>query len=203
MQPCRKRRLTTTAVSILAAAACLGPARADDPAATPGWTGVTNPEAVILARNALMTEMERLMRPIDSFTVGEPADPADLSSTAITISNMLLSVPHLFPPTTNLYDPDAETPVTIALPAIWNDFPAFAALSAAASATAAAMGSMTEADDLRAGALNLRASCDACHAAFLRPYVAPTVSEEDLQFDFDAFFEDVEDEATQGESAPP
>ena len=38
---------------------------------------------------------------------------------------MLLAVPLLFPPTTNLYDPKAETPTTIALPAIWQSFPAF------------------------------------------------------------------------------
>jgi hypothetical protein len=42
------------------------------------------------------------------------------------------------------------------------------------------------ASELRAAGLSLRASCDACHALYLRPYVRGEVSQEDLDFDFDS-----------------
>jgi cytochrome c556 len=163
---------------------------ADDPIPSnaPGWTGVTNIEDVILARQALMLEIERLMRPLDSFTVGEPADPEDLRSAATTISQMLLAVPHLFPPTTNLYDESSDTPITIALPSIWQDFPTFYALAGAAVSSATALSTMKSTEEITAGSLNLRGSCDACHALFLRPYEASTVTKEDLEFDFDSLF---------------
>ena len=188
------RYLSFTVVMVLGAVAAGSRAvHAEDPVPSdaPGWTGVTNPEGVILARQALMVEIERLMRPIDSFTVGDPVDPAELKSLALTVSQIMLAVPHLFPPTTNLYDPEAELPVTIAMPAIWDDFATFETLSQAAASAAEAMSTMSDAA-LRNGALNVRAACDACHALYLRPYVAPTVTSEDLDFDFDAFFEHVE-----------
>ena len=83
-----------------------------------------------------MVEMEEKMQPLDSFTVGVAADPAALDAAALEISKTLATVPSLFPPTTNLYDPKAETPVTIALPAIWKDFATFEKLAAASSASA-------------------------------------------------------------------
>ncbi len=163
---------------------------ADPPSpAGAGWTGTTNPKDVIAARQQLMMEMERLMQPIDSFTIGEPAEVGDLASAATTISKMLLVVPHLFPPTTNLYDPKAETPVTIALPAIWQSFPAFYAFATAASESAASMASKTKTDDLKAAALSLRGTCDACHTPYLRAYVPETASPADEQFDFDSVFD--------------
>jgi cytochrome c556 len=163
---------------------------ADPPSpAGAGWTGTTNPKDVIAARQQLMMEMERLMQPIDSFTIGEPAEVGDLTSAATTISKMLLVVPHLFPPTTNLYDPKAETPVTIALPAIWQSFPAFYAFATAASESAASMASKTKTDDLKAAALSLRGTCDACHTPYLRAYVPETASPADEQFDFDSVFD--------------
>ena len=168
----------------------------------PGWTGITNPEDVILARQALMTEIERLMRPIDSFAAGDAVDAALLASAAMTLSQVLPAVAHLFPPTTNLYDPDAQAPVTIALPAIWEDFPAFYALAAAASESAAALAATSQPDARKAASLNLRGTCDACHAVFLRPYVAGSVSDEDLQFDFDGFFEQVESADADQDAAP-
>lgn len=163
-------------------------ALADDsaPADGPGWTGITQPREVIAVRQALMIEIERLMRPLDSFTAGQPAELADLRSAATTIAPMLLVTPHLFPPTTNLYDPAAEEPATLAMPAIWQNFAAFAALATASAAAATTAAEKTDAEELRAAARTLRATCDACHAPYLRPYVAAEVSKEDLDFDFDS-----------------
>jgi hypothetical protein len=40
---------------------------------------------------------------------------------------------------------------------------------------------------LRDAARMLRGTCDGCHAAFMKPYVPPTVTEQDREFDFDEF----------------
>jgi cytochrome c556 len=171
------------------AAAVIGAAvLAADPApkAGPGWTGLTEPEAIIEAREALMVEMERIMRPLDSYTIGEPADPEELRSIAQTVSQMMLAVPHLFPPTTNLYDPKADIPKTLALPPIWQNWAAFEKLAVASHEEAENVAEMKTPDELKAGALALRATCDACHAGFLRPYVPAKVEESDLNFDFDS-----------------
>jgi cytochrome c556 len=155
-----------------------------------GWTGVTSPKAVIEARQELMKHIEVLMEPIDTITV-EPAvkpvkDVERLHSNADVIGAMLLAVPHLFPPTTNRYDPATKLPETLALPAIWRDFSSFDALAGVAAKAAASVVGANTSESLRAASLKLRASCDACHALFLRKYEGPKTQDSDAQFDFDA-----------------
>lgn len=41
-------------------------------------------------------------------------------------------------------------------------------------------------EPLREASARLRASCDACHAAFMKPYTPPVVTEEDREFDFES-----------------
>ena len=150
------------------------------------------PEDFIAARQALMVGMEEKMQPIDSFTVGVPADPKAIDAAALEVAKDLASVPSLFPPSTNLYDPKSETPVTIALPAIWKDFATFEKLAAAASTSAQSLASKTDSDRIKSGALALRGTCDACHALFLRAYTPAKANEQDANFDFDKLFDDVE-----------
>lgn len=185
-----KRFIRTTTV-LIAAAAIVKIASAQDSATShdPGWTGLTNPMDVIAARQALMLELEQLMVPIDTYTVEPDTDPTLLPPAARTIATMLLAVPHLFPSTTNLYDPEEEMPATIALPRIWEEFDTFYSMAAASSMAATTMAGTTGPEALRASSLALRATCDACHALYLRPYVSGTVTEEDLEFDFDSIFE--------------
>ena len=185
-------------VAAIAAASCSGPPpgtpvapvaptadAAVAPGSEPGWTGITEPNEVIEARRALMTEVETLMKPIDSFIVGEPADAATLRTNATTIEPMLLALPHLFPPTTNLFDPEAHDPPTTALPTIWQRFPAFQTFAESAERAAAALAKSEDGEQpLRDASARLRASCDACHAAFMKPYTPPVVTEEDRNFDF-------------------
>jgi cytochrome c556 len=161
-------------------------AQAPKPSDAPGWTGMTHAKDIIAARFGLMVEVERLMQPIDSYTIGEPAEPAALRSAAETVSCMLRALPHLFPPTTDLYDPAAETPATIALPAIWQDFDTFYALADSSAQAAERMAAMADPEALRAGALELRSTCDACHALYLRAYAGPEISTDDFDFDFDS-----------------
>jgi cytochrome c556 len=153
----------------------------------PGWTGVTNPKDLIAARGELMEELEHLMQPIDTFQVVDTDNLDALKLNANTVHVMLLAFPHLFPPTTNLYDPSAETPATLALPAIWKDFDTFYRLAAAASKAAETMADTPAGkQQLRAEGLALRASCDACHALYLRPYHESKVTDADVNFDFDS-----------------
>ena len=180
------------AVSV--AVALVGVALAADagPGDGQGWTGVANPKDVIAARGEIMEEMEHLMQPIDTFQVVDTDDLNGLRLAANTVHVMLLAVPHLFPPTTNLYDPQAETPATLALPAIWKDFDTFYRLAAAASKAAETMADTPAGkQQLRAEGLALRASCDACHALFLRPYHESKVTDADINFDFDSVFKNV------------
>ncbi|HUQ52993.1 MAG TPA: cytochrome c [Gammaproteobacteria bacterium] len=172
------------------------PPRADAAAATSGtpapalegqgWTGLTDPDEVIEARRALMDEAERLMKPIDEYSIGLPHDAESLHSAATTLERLLLALPHLFPPTTNQYDPDAHDPLTIALPAIWQRFAAFQSFADSAEHAAAALATAEDGEPLRAASTRMRAACDTCHAAFMKPYTPPQVSDEDREFDFDS-----------------
>jgi cytochrome c556 len=170
-----------------AALAGVAVAAAAGPGDGPGWTGVTKPQDMIAARGELMEEIEHVMQPIDTFDVQDTDNLNALRLAANTVHVMLLAVPHLFPPTTNLYDPKAETPATLALPAIWKDFDTFYRLAGAASKAAETMAETAGGkEQLRAEGRALRASCDACHSLFLRPYVPSKVNDSDLNFDFDS-----------------
>jgi cytochrome c556 len=152
----------------------------------PGWTGITNPKDVITARQELMEHIELLMEPIDTIQVKDVTNPDGLRTAAATIESMLLAVPHLFPPTTNRYDPKVEEPETLALPGIWRDFGSFYKLAAAAASAAEKMSETEGKEQLRSASLALRASCDACHTLYLRPYVPPKVLDSDRNFDFES-----------------
>lgn len=184
------RRVCSMSLAILAMLAGTMPGTIVAADATPGqgagWTGITNPKAVIAARQDLMMRIEALMQPIDTITVEPVKDVERLHSNAQSIGTMLQVLPHLFPPTTNRYDPKAKLPETLALPAVWRDFAAFNALAGAAAKAAASMASAQGTEPLRAASRQLRASCDACHAQFLRKYVEPKVQDSDAQFDFDS-----------------
>lgn len=185
------KRCVRACLGVLAVLGAVYSAMADDPAPGdgPGWTGITSPMDVIAARQALMLEIEQLMEPIDTYTVDDSLDPDELKRAAHTISVMLMTVPHLFPPTTNLYEPDNNLTPTLALPKIWEDFPTFSAMATAASSAATALSETSDPDELRDAALGLRASCDACHELHLRPYEPSTVTDEDRNFDFDSIFD--------------
>ena len=152
----------------------------------PGWTGVTRVKDVITARQEIMEHAEILMEPIDTITVTEVTNADQLRKNAEAISAMLGAFPHLFPPTTNLYDPKVVEPKTLALPAIWQNFDSFYQLAAAASKAAEAMSETHGKQQLRTASLALRASCDACHTLFLRPYTGPVFQESDYKFDFES-----------------
>jgi cytochrome c556 len=154
--------------------------------AGPGWTGLTEPGEVIEARRVLMLEAERLMKPLDGYSMGQPGEPAASRSAARTLESMLLALPHLFPPTTNLFDPDVREPPTIAVPALWSRFAAFETFAESAERAAAAAAVAEDGEPLREASARLRAACDTCHRAFTKPYTPPVVTDEDRNFDFES-----------------
>jgi cytochrome c556 len=143
---------------------------------------------VIEARRVLMLRVEELMKPIDALTVAETGELASLQSAAASIEAMMLAFPHLFPPATNLYDASVRESPTSALPAIWADPPAFRAFAEAAEHAAATIVQAADKETLRTAGGALRASCDGCHAQFMKAYTPPKVTQEDLDFDFDPVF---------------
>jgi cytochrome c556 len=178
------RRLITTCALLATTAALAGAAAV--PGKGEGWTGVTKPKDVIVARQELMEHIEELMEPIDTIQVRDTNDLDTLRHNGEVISAMLLALPHLFPPTTNLYDPKVTEPKTLALPPIWKNFNNFYTLATAASKAAADLSETQDKAAMKTASLKLRASCDSCHALFLRPYVPPKVLDSDLEFDFDS-----------------
>ncbi len=151
-----------------------------------GWTGVTHPKEVIAARQELMEHIELLMEPIDTLTVQPVKDAERVRQNAEVIGAMLLAVPHLFPPTTNLFDPKAVQPKTLALPAIWEQFDTFYRLAGLAAKAAEVMAEAKDEPAMRRASLALRGSCDACHTLYLRRYEPPKTKDSDYTFDFDS-----------------
>lgn len=182
------KKLTYVLLPLLCAACAAGAVAADATPAGPGWTGLAKPRDVILARGELMEHMEELMRPIDTITVGPVKDVEQLHFYAEVVGAMLKSVPHLFPPTTNLYDPKSLEPVTIALPAIWKNWDSFYQLAQSASKAAEAFATTRGDAALRNASRKLRASCDACHTLYLRKYEPPKTRASDAEFDFGSAF---------------
>jgi cytochrome c556 len=168
--------------SLLAASAAFADTDPESPEAI-------DPMAVIAARQGLMVAIESLMRPIDTYTVDESVDSDLMRGNAEAIAAMLLAVPHLFPSDSNLFDADDDAPVTLALPAVWQSFASFYALAGAASSAATALTEAPDGNPLAAASQGLRAACDACHAVYLLPYEEPSVTQEDLDFDFDSLFD--------------
>jgi cytochrome c556 len=173
-------------LTMMASLGGLAVAATADPGHGPGWTGITHPKDVITARQELMEHIEILMEPIDTIQVEDVKDPEQLRANAATIEAMLLAVPHLFPPPTDRYDPKAAEPATLALPEIWKSFDSFYEIAAAAATAAEKMSETQGKEPLRAASRALRASCDACHTLYLRPYVPPKVLDSDRNFDFDS-----------------
>jgi cytochrome c556 len=159
---------------------------AESAAPDPSWTGQTRPMDVIHARNELMEHAELLMEAIDSIQVEPVRNVDQLHLQAEAIAAMLQAVPHLFPPTTNIYQPQGPEYPTLALPAIWENFDTFYKLAMAASQAAEDFSETTGDGPLRAASAKLRASCDACHMLFERKYVPKKPGPDDYGFDFDS-----------------
>jgi cytochrome c556 len=146
------------------AIALTGAARAQDQSAA-------TPSDVIFARKIMMDSIGKNMDEIEGMVDGGKFELTEGREHAEAISVMLMSFPHLFPAASNQWkdgatrDPGVDT---YASPDVWKNFSEFYRLAQAASKTAFRAGRAKDQADLKKSSDELRAQCDACHAAFTK-----------------------------------
>jgi cytochrome c556 len=162
------RRRMTRAVACVALAGALAAtsfiAMAQD-------QSVATAKDVIFARKTLMSTASDNFDQIEAMIATGKLDIADAHEHADTISVMMMAYPHLFPPSSNQWKPNADLDPgtdTFASPDVWSKFPDFYQRAAAASKTAYDMSRADKADDLKARAKELRVMCNACHELYLK-----------------------------------
>jgi cytochrome c556 len=131
--------------------------------------GAATVKDVIFARKTLMNSIcEKMSRIERMISMGQvDLDGANVDAEAISV--MLMAFPHLFPPSSNQWNPDADPDPatdTYASPELWTGFADFYQMAAAASSTAHAMGRADKIDDFKDRARELRIECDTCHALY-------------------------------------
>jgi cytochrome c556 len=124
---------------------------------------------VIFARKTLMNSICEKMTAIETMISLRRIDFEYARRQADAMSAMLLAFPHLFPPSSNQWnpnvDPDPETD-TYASTELWTGFSDFYLRSAAAAKTAHDLSRADTIDDVKTRARELRIICDTCHALY-------------------------------------
>jgi cytochrome c556 len=127
---------------------------------------------VIFARKTVMSTVSDNFDQIESMISTNKIDLDDAHEHADTISVLFMAYPHLFPPASNQWKPNVpdRDPATdtFASPDVWSKFSDFYQRAAHASKTAFDMSRADKVDELKTGAKELRATCNACHAAYLK-----------------------------------
>jgi cytochrome c556 len=134
-----------------------------------GQSAATAQDA-IFARKTLMNAMCDRMMEIERMIAFGKVDPGVARADADAIAAMLLAFPHLFPPGSNQWKPDADRdPVadTFASPDLWTAFADFSRQAVAAAKNAHDLSRAARLDDVKTLARELRIGCDTCHALYL------------------------------------
>src|SRR5262245_7581055 len=129
------------------------------------------PGDVILARKGLMEAIGNSMDALEAIVTASKVDLAEGSDHADTISVMLLSFPHLFPPSTNQWKPNAQRDPgrdTFAAPEVWTNYADFYKRADAASKVAFDVSRSDDAEALKKYTAALRSACDSCHAIYMK-----------------------------------
>jgi cytochrome c556 len=124
---------------------------------------------VIFARKTLMNFMCDKMMDIEQMIGTGRIDVPGARGNADAISAMFMAFPHLFPPGSNQWRPDAvPDPVTdtYASPGVWTGFADFYRLAAASAQIAHEMSRAADVDEFKSRARELRIICDECHALY-------------------------------------
>jgi cytochrome c556 len=124
----------------------------------------------IFARKTLKDAVCDRMMNIERMIGSGQIDLGVVHTQADAISALLLAFPHLFPPASNRWTPNAEgapETLTMASPDLWSDFPGFYRLAAGAARSAFDLSRAERAEDVKARARELRIACDTCHALYL------------------------------------
>jgi cytochrome c556 len=145
----------------LAGSAALGQ---DQSAATPA--------DAIFARKTVMDTLSTKMDEIETATAStQKIDLAAANEQADIVSVLLMAFPHLFPAATNQWKPNVDKDPgtdTFAAPEVWTQYTDFYKRSTEASKLAFDASRATEEAEFRAAVAKLRASCDGCHAVYMK-----------------------------------
>jgi len=130
---------------------------------------IAAPKDVIFARKILMTTIANSMYPIDQMLQTGKIDLPVARHHADAIAGMMAAFPHLFPPSTNTWKPNApRDPAgdTFADPAIWQSYEFFYKEAKAAADYAYDASQAKDEAEFRKHAQALRLACDTCHATY-------------------------------------
>jgi len=159
----RPRALCAAALFVAAAFAGSAALAQDQSAATPA--------DAIFARKTLMDAIGMNMDDITSLIESGKINLDRGHAYADAISIMLMAFPHLFPPSTNQWKPNADRDPatdTFAAPEVWTNFADFYKRAGAASKAAYDASRAENEADFKAKAAELQAGCDGCHAAYMK-----------------------------------
>ena len=143
-----------------------------------GWVAwaqdqsAATPKDAIFARKIVMGAIGSHMDEIDTMLETGKIDLAEGRDHADAISVLLMAFPHLFPPSTNQWKPNVERDPgtdTFASPEVWTRYADFYKQAADSSKTAFNASRAQNAEEVKKLGAQLRASCDACHAAYMKP----------------------------------
>jgi cytochrome c556 len=131
-----------------------------------------SPQDAIVARKTAMNTLSDKMDVIEAaIASGKKIDVEDGHANADVISVLLMAFPHLFPPGTNQWKPNVDRDPatdTYASPDIWTKFADFYKRATAASKAAFDASRADDEAAFKAAIAQLRAGCNACHAAYLK-----------------------------------
>jgi cytochrome c556 len=130
----------------------------------------TTDQDAIFARKTLKDTICDKLAEIERMIARGDIDRGGVHRQADAIAVLLLAFPHLFPPGSNQWKPNADAPpetVTLASPEVWTSFADFYRQAEAAAKSADALAHATTADDVKSRARELRIACDTCHALYL------------------------------------
>jgi cytochrome c556 len=126
----------------------------------------------IFARKILMDAIGRNMDEIETMMASpKGVDTAEAAEHSDNISIMLMAFPHLFPADTNQWKPNVERDPgrdTYAAPELWTNYGDFYARAAQASKAAYNASRAQQESAFKTFAIELRAACDSCHAAYMK-----------------------------------
>jgi cytochrome c556 len=159
-------RRTATAILL---AACVAGA---------GTAAIGQDQSAAIAKDAIVarkTAMDTLSDKMDvieaAIATGTKINLDEGHANADVISVLMMAFPHLFPPNTNEWKPNVDRDPatdTYASPDIWTKFADFYKQATAASKAAFDASRADDEAAFKAAIAQLRAGCNACHAAYLK-----------------------------------
>jgi cytochrome c556 len=126
---------------------------------------------VIFARKTVMSSLSDAMDRIETMLESGKINLAAGNADADTISVFLMAFPHLFPPSSNQWKPNADLDPatdTFASPDVWTKYSDFYQQSASAAKAADEARQATNDAEFKAAIGKLRLGCNGCHALYLK-----------------------------------